>query len=47
MTTRLALILLAIILCALAADRVLNGSEASVFLLRKFLDLIEWTAFWR
>ena len=30
-----------------AADLVLNDGLALAFVLRKFLDLIEWVAFWR
>lgn len=32
---------------ALAADGLLNGWGASLFLAREFLDLLAWVAFWR
>ncbi len=32
---------------ALAADALLNDWTASLFLARKFADLIQWIAFWR
>ncbi len=47
MTNRLALILGLLIVSALAADVGLNDSTALMFLLRKFVDMVEWMAFWR
>jgi len=47
MTDRVATAFLALVLAALAADYVLNGSAATLFLARKFLDLTDWLAFWR
>ncbi|MEL6548633.1 MAG: hypothetical protein AAFQ54_00140 [Pseudomonadota bacterium] len=47
MTTRLAIIIFALILAAIAIDAALLGGEATVFLIRRVLDLIEWVAFWR
>lgn len=47
LTNRLALILGLLIAAALAADNFLNDGNALLFLLRKFLDMVEWLAFWR
>ncbi|MGR3467685.1 MAG: glyceraldehyde-3-phosphate dehydrogenase [Shimia sp.] len=47
MTNRLAIIFAVLIIGAILADVILNGSEASLFLLRKMMDLIDWMAFWR
>ncbi|TCO70579.1 hypothetical protein [Rhodovulum euryhalinum] len=47
MTNRVAIALLGLILAALAADLTLNGSDATLFLARKFLDLTDYIAFWR
>ncbi|SDY27094.1 hypothetical protein [Citreimonas salinaria] len=47
MTTRLALILGAVVLAAIAADLVLSDGRALLFLARKLLVLIDWMAFWR
>ncbi|MEM1234703.1 MAG: hypothetical protein AAGH70_11310 [Pseudomonadota bacterium] len=47
MTNRLAIILGCIILAALLLDRLLNGGEATLFLSKRLLELIEWLAFWR
>ena len=47
MTNRLALTLGLLIVTALAADVGLNDSTALMFLLRKFVDMVEWMAFWR
>jgi hypothetical protein len=30
-----------------AADVMLNRGEASLFLVRRLIDLIDWAAFWR
>ncbi|HOZ34111.1 MAG TPA: hypothetical protein PLM52_14640 [Tabrizicola sp.] len=47
MTNVIAFWLAVLILGAGAADLVLNDGLALSFVLRKFLDLIEWVAFWR
>ncbi|SMX35930.1 glyceraldehyde-3-phosphate dehydrogenase [Maliponia aquimaris] len=47
MTNRLAILLGLIILGAIAADLVLNGGAALLFLGRKLFVLIDWLAFWR
>ncbi|MFU8779017.1 MAG: hypothetical protein ACNA7M_15350 [Roseovarius sp.] len=47
MTNTFAIGLGGIILLALGADFVLNESQATLFLGRKLLDLIEYLAFWR
>ena len=47
MTNRLAVWIGLILLASIIADFALNGGSATVFLVRKFLDLIEWVAFWR
>lgn len=46
MTNRLAIILLALILGALAVDQGL-GLGGTRFMARRLIDLIEWLAFWR
>ena len=47
LTNRLALILALLIIIALVADNFLNDGKALMFLLRKFLDMVEWLACWR
>lgn len=47
MTTRLAIYLIIVILVALGIDAVLFGWSYSLFLAKKFLELIEYVAFWR
>ena len=47
MTDRIALWIGLILLAAIIADLALNSGLALQFLLRKFIDLIEWVAFWR
>ncbi|MGB0800009.1 MAG: glyceraldehyde-3-phosphate dehydrogenase [Planktomarina sp.] len=47
MTHRLALIVGGMIIAALLLDLILQGGDATHFLLRKLMDLIEWLAFWR
>ncbi len=47
MTNRIALWIGLLLLAAISADLALNGGSALVFLLRKFLDMVEWLAFWR
>ncbi len=39
--------ILALILAALVAINFAMGWQLHVFLGRKFVDLIDWTAFWR
>jgi hypothetical protein len=46
-TNRLAFVLALLIVTALAADVMLDDSKAVMFLLRKFVDMVEWLAFWR
>lgn len=46
MTNRLALILGSLILFGLCLDLIL-GTGRTLYLLRRFTDLIEWVAFWR
>ena len=47
MTNRIALGLAALIALAFVADHFGNSDLASLFLLRKLADLLEWVAFWR
>jgi hypothetical protein len=47
MTNTIALVLLILIAAAVGADLAANDGAALFFLTRKFLDLIEWVAFWR
>lgn len=47
MTNRLASLLALLLLAAILLDVWLFGSEHLVFLGKKFLELIEWMAFWR
>ncbi|MFE3837042.1 hypothetical protein [Pseudogemmobacter sonorensis] len=47
MTNRAALVLALAILVALAGDFLFTGGKGAVFLAGRFLDLIEWVAFWR
>lgn len=47
MTNRIALWLGLILAAGIGADFALNNGAALFFLARKFLDLIEWVAFWR
>lgn len=46
LTNRLAVWIGLILLASIIADFALNGGAASIFLARKFLDLIEWVDFW-
>lgn len=46
MTNQIALVLGLLILGAVGADFLFNAGDASMFLARKFLDLIEWVDFW-
>ncbi|MFC3180415.1 hypothetical protein [Cypionkella sinensis] len=47
MTDRIALVLALLIAAAIGADVVLNSGAASVFLLRKLLDLVQYVMIWR
>lgn len=47
MTDRIALVLGLAVLAFLLADRFFLSGEASYFLARKFVILIDWVAFWR
>lgn len=46
MTNRVALVIALLLLGVIALDLAL-GWGGTVFVLRKFADLIEWVAFWR
>ena len=47
MTNGLTYFVAAAIVAAVAADGVLNGWQGSLFLARKFLDLLSLVTFWR
>ena len=47
MSNRLAIIILLLIVGAIVADQMLNGGLAGLFLMRKFVDLVEYLSFWR
>lgn len=47
MTNRLALILGGLIVLAVVLDVALAGDRHLLFLAKKFMELIEWLAFWR
>ncbi|MEM9854130.1 MAG: glyceraldehyde-3-phosphate dehydrogenase [Pseudomonadota bacterium] len=47
MTNRLALILVALLIGAYFIDSALNEGAATLFLIRRLVDLFEWMAFWR
>jgi len=47
MTNSIAIGLAAIILLCLATDAVANDWQASIFLAKKTIDLIDWVEFWR
>lgn len=47
MTNRIAVYLGLAILAAITAVYVLFGTENFLFLAKKFLELLEWVAFWR
>ena len=46
MTNTIALWIGLILLAAVSADLAFQGGSASMFLARKFLDLVEWVDFW-
>ena len=47
MDTPIAVSLAAVLLTALGIDALIYGSAHLIFLTKKFVDLIEWVAFWR
>ncbi len=47
MTNTIAFYLGLVILVALGLDFVFNDFMASLFMARKFLELLNWIAFWR
>ena len=47
MTNRIALYLAVILALAIGADILLDEGRALMFMLHKFVDLVEWVAFWR
>ncbi len=47
MTNKLAVILGLFILAGIVLDSTLNASQGSLFLAKKFAQLLEWVAFWR
>ena len=47
MTNQIALYLAALLALAIGADLIFNGGVADMFMMRKFVDLVEWVAFWR
>ena len=47
MTNRIAIVLGLLILAAVAYDMLRNDFTGLLFLARKFIDLIEYLAFWR
>lgn len=47
MSDRFALLFAAVILAAVLADFGLNGGAATLFLLRKLAEFVEYLAFWR
>jgi hypothetical protein len=47
MTDRLALVIVLLVVVAIGADLLANDGAATMFVTRKFLDLVEWVAFWR
>jgi hypothetical protein len=46
LTNTIAIWLGLVIVAAIIGDLALNGGVALQFLARKFIDLIEWVAFW-
>ncbi len=47
MTNSIAFVLFVLLGLGIAADVLLNDSTALLFMGKKFLDAIEWLAFWR
>lgn len=47
MNTPISLVLGFIVIGGLGVDMLIYGNEHLIFLSKKFLDLLEWVAFWR
>lgn len=47
MTNTIALYLGIIIVAALGLDILVNDGTAVMFVVRKFLDMVDWVEFWR
>lgn len=47
MTNPIALVLSLIVVAAILADVIFNGSQFTIYAGRVFLDVIQWIAFWR
>ncbi|MBQ0803690.1 MULTISPECIES: hypothetical protein [unclassified Sulfitobacter] len=47
MNTPITLVLAALLTIGLVVDTFYFGTEHLIFLTKKFMDLIEWVAFWR
>ena len=47
MTTPIAIVLATAVIVALGVDTMMYGNQHMIFLVKKFVDLIEWVAFWR
>lgn len=47
MTNTMAIVIGGTIVAALIMDQVLNAGDATLFLVRKMLTLIEYVSFWR
>ena len=47
MADRTYLVVAGVIAAAIAVDAITNGGEASLFLIRKLLGLVEYLEFWR
>ena len=47
MDTPIAISLAVVLLTALGIDALVYGGEHLIFLTKKFVDLIDWLAFWR
>ncbi|MFN3970591.1 MAG: hypothetical protein ACK4GO_08455 [Gemmobacter sp.] len=47
MSNATALVIGLVLVAALVLDQVANGGQATLFLARKFMGLIEYLAFWR
>lgn len=46
-TNRVAIYLIAVLICLIAVDGFAYDWAGSTFMARKFLDLLDWTKFWR
>ncbi|MBW4963014.1 hypothetical protein [Sulfitobacter sp. CW3] len=47
MNTQISLVLAALLIGGLVVDSLYFGTEHLLFLAKKFMDLLEWVAFWR